>query len=82
MSLHAIKGCGLITGAEFGFFPVSLHFDWWIGTLNKGFWSSQNERYRASPRHSPEKNLIFLELSWLASPGPENTVHVSIEGKM
>jgi hypothetical protein len=35
---------------------ILLHFDWWIGTLNKGFWSSLNEMYRASPRHSPEKN--------------------------
>lgn len=64
--------------------PIELHFDWWIGTLNKGFRSSLNERYRVSPRHSPEKsfNLLFLELSWLASQGPESTVHASIEGKM
>lgn len=34
--------------------------------------------------HSPEKkiNLLFLDLSWLASPGPESTVQASIEGKM
>lgn len=64
--------------------PIELHFDWWIGTLNKGFRSSLNERYRVSPRHSPEKifSLLFLELSWLASQGNESTVHASIEGKM
>lgn len=73
------------SGAVMVFFPpIELHFDWWIGTLNKGFRSSLNERYRVSPRHSPEKNfnLLFLELSWLASQGPESTVHASTEGKM
>lgn len=37
------------------FFLHLLHFDWWIGALNKGFWSFRNERHRESPRHSPEK---------------------------
>lgn len=73
--------------SRIGFFfsPILLHFDWWIGTLNKGFRCSLNERYRASTRHTqPRKksNLFFLELSWLASSGPESTVQASIEGKM
>lgn len=39
---------------------ILFHFSWWIGTLNKGFRSFLDKRYRASPRHSPEKNLIFF----------------------
>lgn len=42
------------------FFLHLLHFDWWIGALNKGFWSFWNERHRESPRHSPEKKLIYF----------------------